>query len=95
MSLDRFAQGAKDAQEEVPILECSCCGFGIYDGEEVWVLEDGSYSHMNWLCLYGRFVEKNNGSTWVLVDGDKVIATWLNLYERFVIGSTQARKGVR
>lgn len=50
LSLDRFAYGPKDPQDELPLAWCAGCGLEIYPGEEVYVL-DGGILHLNPECV--------------------------------------------
>lgn len=51
VSLDRFAQGLKDAQEAPVLACCAGCGGEIYRGEMVCQLEGGELLHWEARCL--------------------------------------------
>ncbi|GEA16788.1 hypothetical protein E308F_30340 [Moorella sp. E308F] len=50
MSLDRFAYGPPDPQNEKPIGYCDACGGEIYRGEQVYVSQMG-VCHSTISCL--------------------------------------------
>jgi len=52
VNLDRFAQGTPDPADAKIMAECQGCGGEIYEGEDVYVLDDGSITHGDWECLY-------------------------------------------
>ena len=51
MNLDRFSQGLPDPQDAEVIAYCEGCGGEIYEGEDVYVVEDGEILHAEWECL--------------------------------------------
>lgn len=51
VSLDRFAQGPPNPADAKVMAECAGCGGEIYEGEDVYVVEN-AILHADWDCLY-------------------------------------------
>ncbi len=51
VNLARFAQGLPDPQEAEVKAYCEGCGGEIYQGEDVYVVDD-VILHAEWDCLY-------------------------------------------
>ena len=50
VNLDRFAQGPPDPQEAEVMAYCEGCEGEIYEGEEVYVVEN-AILHADWDCV--------------------------------------------
>jgi len=55
MNLDRFSQGRADPQSAEVRAYCEACGQEIYEGEDVYVI-DNDILHAEWDCLY-RYID--------------------------------------
>ena len=56
--LDRFAQGHKDPQEELPVAYCAGCGGEIYPYDDVYIIGNDMVCQTVecvWLYLQNKF----------------------------------------